>query len=96
MLAPHANDEQYEIDPARLPQLAGRELRQWIRRSLIVERGGRIFATDALQAATVFVEGLDSRIMTSTASRLSVVQQQYLPPGYVSDALVSWANERCG
>lgn len=76
MLAPHANNEVYEIDPARLPQLAGRELRQWIRRSLINERGGRLYATDALQAAIAFVEGLDNRIMTSTASRLSVVQRE--------------------
>lgn len=76
MLAPYANDEQYEIDPTRLPLLAGRELRQWIRRSLIIERGGRIFATDALQAAIAFVEGLGNRIMTSTASRLSVVQRE--------------------
>lgn len=76
MLAPYANDEQYEIDHTRLPQLAARELRQWIRRSLIIERGGRIYATDALQAAIAFVEGLDNRIMTSTASRLSVVQRE--------------------
>lgn len=76
MLAPHANNEHYEIDPTRLPQLAGRELRQWIRRSLINERGGRIYATDALQAAIAFVEGLDNRFMTSTASRLSVVQRE--------------------
>ena len=76
MLAPHANDEQYQIDPTRLPQLAGRELRQWIRRSLVIERGGRIYGTDALQAAIAFVEGLDNRIMTSTASRLSVVQRE--------------------
>lgn len=76
MLAPYANDEQYEIDPARLPQLAGRELRLWIRRALIIERGGRLYATDALQAAIAFVEGLDNRIMTSTASRLSVVQRE--------------------
>lgn len=76
MLAPHANDAQYEIDPARLPQLAGRELRLWIRRALIIERGGRIYATDALQAAISFAEGLENRIMTSTASRLSVVQRE--------------------
>ncbi|PID59757.1 MAG: hypothetical protein CSB44_12690 [Gammaproteobacteria bacterium] len=76
MLAPHANDEQYDLDPARLPQLAGRELREWIRRALIIERGGRIYATDALQSAIAFVEGLDNRIMTSTASRLSVVQRE--------------------
>jgi len=76
MLAPHANDEQYDIDPTRLPQLAGRELRQWIKRSLVIERGERIYATDALQTAIAFVEGLDNRMMTSTASRLSVVQRE--------------------
>lgn len=75
-LAQYANDEQYDIDTSSLPQLAGRELRQWIRRSLIIERGGRIYATDALQSVIAFVEGLDNRIMTSTASRLSVVQRE--------------------
>lgn len=88
MLAPHANDEQYEIDPSRLPQLAGRELRQWISRSLVIERGGRLYATDALQAAINFVEGLDNRIMTTTASRLSVVQREiaHLQSGLNPDA----------
>jgi len=59
-----------------LPQLAGRELRLWIRRSLTNERGGRIYATDALHSVIAFVDGLDNRIMTSTASRLSVVQRE--------------------
>ncbi|MCF6281428.1 MAG: DUF3375 domain-containing protein [Candidatus Polarisedimenticolaceae bacterium] len=55
---------------------ARREIRQWIRRSLVVEREGRLIATDALEAAFRFVDGLDNRIMSSTASRLSIVQRE--------------------
>lgn len=55
---------------------ARREIRQWIRRKLVVERGDRLIATDALEAAFRFVDGLDDRIMTSTASRLSIVQRE--------------------
>lgn len=76
MLATYASQELYEIDPASTHLQAGRELREWIKRRLIVEREGRIYATDALELAIQFVESLDSRIMTSTASRLSVVQRE--------------------
>ncbi len=55
---------------------ARREIRQWIRRRLVVEREGRLLATDALESAFRFVESLDNRIMTSTASRLSIVQRE--------------------
>lgn len=55
---------------------ARRELNAWIRRALILERDGRIIATDALESVFRFVDGLDNRIMTSTASRLSVVQRE--------------------
>ncbi len=55
---------------------ARREVRQWIRRSLVVEREGRLIATDALEATFRFVDGLDNRIMSSTASRLSIVQRE--------------------
>lgn len=55
---------------------ARREIRQWIRRGLVVEREGRLIATDALESAFRFVDGLDNRIMTSTASRLSIVQRE--------------------
>ena len=55
---------------------ARREIRQWIRRGLVVERDGRLIATDALEAAFRFVDGLDNRIMSSTASRLSIVQRE--------------------
>ncbi len=57
-------------------QLARREIRQWIRRRLVVEREGRLLATDALESAFRFVDSLDNRIMTSTASRLSIVQRE--------------------
>lgn len=76
LLAAYASQELYEIDPNSLHLQAGRELREWIKRRLVVEREGRIYATDALELAIQFVESLDSRIMTSTASRLSVVQRE--------------------
>ena len=66
MLQAYASDELYDIDPDSTQQQAGRELRQWIKRRLVVEREGRIFATDALESAIQFIESLDSRIMTST------------------------------
>lgn len=51
------------------------ELHEWIKRRLLVERRGSIFGTDSLQIAMGFVSELDSqRFMTSTASRLSTVQ----------------------
>lgn len=55
---------------------AKKELRGWIKKKLIIEREGRILATDALESALRFVDSLDNRIMTSTASRLSVVQRE--------------------
>lgn len=55
---------------------ARREIRQWIRRELIVEREGRIMATDALQRALGFIDELEDRTMTSTASRLATVQRE--------------------
>lgn len=76
ILADHVNQEQYEIKQENLPLQASRELREWIKRRLIVERDGRIFATDALEVAITFVETLDNRFMTSTASRLSTVQRE--------------------
>ncbi|TCV78178.1 uncharacterized protein DUF3375 [Methylomonas methanica] len=75
MLASYASQEIYEIEPENIHLQAGRELRAWIKH-LIVEREGRLYATDALETAIHFVESLDNRIMTSTASRLSVVQRE--------------------
>lgn len=76
MLLTYASNDLYEIDRENVQLQAGRELREWIKRRLIVERDGRVYATDALEVAIQFVESLDSRIMTSTASRLSVVQRE--------------------
>jgi len=55
---------------------AKKELRGWIKKKLIVERQGKIQATDELETALRFVDSLENRIMTSTASRLSVVQRE--------------------
>jgi polyhydroxyalkanoate synthesis regulator phasin len=55
---------------------ARKELRAWIKRGLVVEREGKLLATDALEEALEFVEKLDNRMMTSTASRLSLVQRE--------------------
>jgi hypothetical protein len=58
------------------PAQARRELRDWIKRGLVTEREGRIHETDALKTALHFVAQLDGRMMTSTASRLAVVQRE--------------------
>ncbi|MDD2609019.1 MAG: DUF3375 domain-containing protein [Giesbergeria sp.] len=76
MLLAHANQPEYEIDPADVQAQARRELRDWIRRALVTEREGRVFETDALKTALRFVAQLDQRLMTSTASRLAVVQRE--------------------
>ncbi len=55
---------------------ARREIRHWIKRKLLLERQGRIIATDALESAMRFVQGLDQRIMSSSASRLAIVQRE--------------------
>lgn len=75
LLSEHAAQNEFEID-GDTAVLARRELRDWIRRRLVVEREHRLYATDALEAALRFVASLDSRIMTSTASRLAVVQRE--------------------
>ncbi|TKI03510.1 DUF3375 domain-containing protein [Martelella alba] len=76
ILIEHAGREQYDINLENPSLQASRELREWIKRHLIVERDGRLFATDALEVAIAFVESLDNRFMTSTASRLSTVQRE--------------------
>ncbi|WEL53636.1 DUF3375 domain-containing protein [Pseudomonas kermanshahensis] len=76
MLAAYASEELYDIDPEATHVQAGRELRKWIKRRLVEEREGRVHATDALESAIKFADSLDNRIMTSTASRLSVVQRE--------------------
>lgn len=76
MLNEFAYHEDYDINPETTAQLAGKELREWLKKGLIIERGGRIYATDALHNAMAFADSLDDRIMTTTASRLSVVQRE--------------------
>jgi hypothetical protein len=76
MLSQHANDSEFEISTTEFAGQSRKELRSWIRSDLIIEREGRLYATDALEEALRFVEGLGNRIMTSTASRLSVVQRE--------------------
>ena len=76
MLAAHANEVDFEIDSDDPLGQARREVREWIRRGLVVEREGRVFETDALKTALRFIAQLDGRMMTSTASRLAVVQRE--------------------
>ncbi|MCD0459999.1 DUF3375 family protein [Roseiconus lacunae] len=73
-MAEHVNDTQFDIGEDHALS-ARRELRAWIRKGLIVERGGELLATDALQKACDFVDSLSDDTMTSTASRLATVQR---------------------
>ena len=76
MLAAHANHTDFEIETDDVAAQARRELREWIRRKLVTEREGRVHETDALKTAMRFVTQLDHRMMSSTASRLAVVQRE--------------------
>jgi len=76
LLATHANNAEFEIRDTEYVAQARKEFRDWIKRELIIEREGRLHATDALEKALGFVGALEGRIMTSTASRLSMVQQE--------------------
>ena len=76
MLAAHANQPDFDIHTGDVAAQARQELREWIKRGLITEREGRIHETDALKTALRFVAQLDHRMMTSTASRLAVVQRE--------------------
>jgi hypothetical protein len=76
LLTQHANYPEFDIGEGDVAALARKELRGWIKRALVIEREGRIYATDALEEAMRFVDALGGRIMTSTASRLSVVQRE--------------------
>ncbi len=72
----HANNLEFDIASDDYPAQARKELRDWIKRGLVVERDGALSATDALQRTLEFVDGLDQRIMTSSASRLATVQRE--------------------
>ncbi len=74
VFADHANDSEFDLGEDH-PQSARKELRQWLKRGLIVERGGKLLVTDAFQRSLMFLESLEDRTMTSTASRLATVQR---------------------
>ncbi len=74
LLEQHASDPEYAVDEADYPRAARQEIRAWIKKQLLVERNDRLYPTDALESAFRFVQSLDARIMTSSASRLMVVQ----------------------
>lgn len=76
MLSQYALNSDLEITSEDFHAQARREMRAWIKRALIIEREGRLYATDALEEALRFAATLDERIMTSTASRLSIVQRE--------------------
>lgn len=75
LFAENANDENFEVGDDHAFS-ARRELRQWLKRGLIVEREGQLLATDALQRSLNFVDSLQDQVMTSTASRLATVQRE--------------------
>lgn len=72
--ADYANDSEFDLGNDH-PLEARREIRQWLKRGLIVERAGKILATDAFQRSLNFLESLEDQAMTSTASRLATVQR---------------------
>ncbi len=76
LLELHANNDSFNDDGEDFNASARKELRSWIKQGLVVEREGQLYATDALEAAMRFTAGLGERIMTSTASRLSMVQRE--------------------
>lgn len=76
MFAEHANHEEFGIAPGEQVPAARAELRDWLKRGLVVERDGMLIATDALQKVFHFLDSLEDEHMTSTASRLATVQRE--------------------
>ncbi|PID66100.1 MAG: hypothetical protein CR975_04645 [Gammaproteobacteria bacterium] len=75
--ADFANDDSFAFNSDNYPLQARRELRDWIKKGLLLEREGELLATDALQRVLQFISGLsEQRLMTSTASRLATVQRE--------------------
>ncbi len=72
----YANDSEFETGGENHALAARKELRKWIKSGLIVEREGQIMATDALQRSLAFLNALEEKSMTSTASRLATVQRE--------------------
>ena len=46
LLTEHANDAEFDVGAEDRAVLARRELRDWIKRGLVVEREGRLYATE--------------------------------------------------
>lgn len=76
LLAENVNHPDFEIVGDDFRSLARKELSEWIKRELLTERDNLLFATDALQTVLRFIDDIQSRVMTSTASRLATVQQK--------------------
>ncbi len=73
----YINDTEFDVGSEDTQtDTARKELRQWLKRRLIVERDGQLMSTDALQLAFAFIDSLQDRTMTSTASRLATVQRE--------------------
>jgi len=77
VFASYANDSEFDTgQDENHVAAARRELRLWLKRGLLVERGGQIMATNPLQKSLAFIESLEDHSMTSTASRLATVQRE--------------------
>lgn len=76
MFAEYANDTEFQIKDKDVFRLSRSELRKWISKGLVIERQGVILSTDSLQKAMSFTDGLEDKVMTSTASRLATTQRE--------------------
>lgn len=74
VFADNVNDSEFDLSDDH-SLAARRELRQWLKRGLIVERDGQVLETDALRRAFQFLDLIEDHAMTSTASRLATVQR---------------------
>jgi hypothetical protein len=74
VFADNANDSEFDLSDDHA-LAARRELRQWLKRGLIVERDGQVLETDALRRSFQFLDLIEDHAMTSTASRLATVQR---------------------
>lgn len=74
LFAEFRNVDEFQIRSGDVYALARQELREWLKKRLIIERNGLILATNALQKALFFIQELGEKNMTSTASRLQTVQ----------------------
>jgi hypothetical protein len=89
-LTTHASLPDFEIDTAHITTQAQRKLRDGIRCRVITEREGRIHETGARKTALGFVAQLDHRPMTSTASRMALVQRGIATSFTTSPAFGRW------